>query len=535
MKNVSESQSNQTVPTSTIATTAGSLTEAAITILEEHRHLNIEIVVGMGWRSKTGGKSSRPGSNGEDEEVWIEIPYFVDGKEVNCKRRTIAGPKKFFQTEGGKKVLYNHAHIAQWQQSPNQFLLITEGEMDCMVAIGAGYLAVSVPDGAPATRTEEQSNDPDRRSLKYAFLDDFPKTGKVIICSDNDEPGLNLLHDLADRIGKHRCKYLRYPKGCKDLNDVLIRYGEKGITETIRRAEWMTVEGVFRMSQLPPEPAQDVVHCEIIPINLRTCELSVWTGIPGHGKTSLTNFISMAVTKAGWNTSVASFEQSPQRQHRRNLRTLHIGFNPARATQAEIDDADQFIDRNFTFIVPDLDSDDDADLSWLLEKMAIAVTRYDAKLIIIDPWNELDHTFDKREMSITDYTGFAVKQLRKFARRYRVHVAVVAHPAKIKPEGSNKTPMPTAYDIADSAHWANKPDLIVIVHRAKGMTQVRVAKTRDEEIGETGDHWLDYDRDTKQFTTGITPPSASFHPKTKKKKADATEAEPAKEGELFDE
>jgi len=38
---------------------------------------------------------------------------------------------------------------------------------------------------------------------------------------DGDPPGAALLADLALRLGKSRCRWLRYPAGCKDLNDVL--------------------------------------------------------------------------------------------------------------------------------------------------------------------------------------------------------------------------------------------------------------------------------------------------------------------------
>jgi twinkle protein len=104
-------------------------------------------------------------------------------------------------------------------------------------------------------------------------------------------------------------------------------------------------------------------------------------------------------------------------------------------------------------------------------------------------------------MSQTDYTGFAIKQIKKFARRYNVHVAVVAHPAKLQRNKEGEYPIPTLYDVADSAHWANKADLGVIVHRQENNTLVRVQKSRyHKDIGLPDDYILDYDTETMRFS-----------------------------------
>ena len=481
------SPSNQMENSYTTAITAGLAAEAE-NILEKARGLNLELLANLGWRSS---KNANAGNGWQ-----IEIPYFVNGIEVNCKTRTIVGEKRFMQVKDAQKVLYNHRAVEDWQQGDDA-LLICEGEMDCVTALQCGYLAVSVPDGAPAQAVGDNSD-----SKKYTYLDGFPKTGKVIICADGDAAGANLLQDLSDRLGKHRCMWIRYPKGCKDLNEVLLTYGERGVHETLKRANWMKVDGVYRMSDLPPAPPHEPMACELIPINLRTGEMSLWTGIPGHGKSTLLNHISVIAAGKGWPIAVASFEQTPQTEHRYSLQTLHLGRKPDHATQEEIEQANLWIDRNYSFIVPNDDLDVSADLSWLFEKMAVAVSRYSAKLLIIDPWNELDHAFDRKEMNQTDYTGFAVKQLKKFARRYRVHVAVVAHPAKMKREKGGVLPIPNLGDVADSAHWANKPDVGVIVHRKNGGTLVRVQKSRyadPDKIGPTGDYFLEYDASTKRF------------------------------------
>lgn len=520
MTNVSASPSNPTAASSITAITvahrgAREIIPEAAEILEA-RGLDLEMIDRLGVRTGKSGKSG---------DIFIEIPYYVTEKdpktgderavEVNTKSRTITGEKKFFQVKGGAKVFYNHQAIAAWQETKDD-LIICEGEFDAITAMQMGYFAVSVPDGAPA----DPAGDNDR-SVKYSYLDEFPKTGTVILATDGDDPGRNLMHDLADRIGRHRCKWLTYPKGTKDLNEVLVKYGEKGVTETLKRAKWIHVDGVYKMGELPPLPAHDEIPLRIVPITIRTSEMVILTGIPGHGKTTLLNHALKEVAENDQRViAIASFEQSPTTEHRRSLRTLFLGHSPSLASPAELDKADAWIDRHFVFIVPDDNSDDDVDLTWLMEKMAVAVSRYGASVLVIDPWNEIDHMFDRRTMSQTDYTGFAVKQLKKFARRYRVAIVVVAHPAKMKKERNGDTPIPNMYDIADSAHWANKADVGIVVHQKQGLTLCRLQKARYRDAhGEPGDYWLHYDRDSKKFSHAEAPPP----PKTKTPATDAAE------------
>jgi twinkle protein len=42
---------------------------------------------------------------------------------------------------------------------------------------------------------------------------------EIILATDGDGPGVNLMNDLAIRLGKARCKFVRYPKETKDFNE----------------------------------------------------------------------------------------------------------------------------------------------------------------------------------------------------------------------------------------------------------------------------------------------------------------------------
>lgn len=424
----------------------------------------------------------------------IEIPYMRDGQIINRKYRGIA--EKTFYQDGGSQFLWN-IDVLKDESLNGEPLIITEGEFDALAAIQAGYPRVlSVPNGAPAQK----------ETATLSYLDEVEGKlrgfAEIILCTDNDEAGQNLQHDLSIRLGKARCKWVKYPQGCKDLNDALRLYGEKGVQETIKRASWIRVDGVYKMSELPPLPYKRPhsigIHGFENHLNIRMGDFSVVTGIPGHGKTAFVNDMMCRLTeKHGFKIAVGSFEQEPQTDHKRNLRTWYAAKLEKYMSETEKQNADKWIDDKFVFITPNEDSD--ATLEWVLERAAVAVIQHQAKIIIIDPWNELDHTKPK-DISLTEYTGFAIKQFKKFAKKYLVHVMVVAHPAKLKREKDGDYPVPTLYDISDSAHWYNKTDVGIVVYRGAEGDIVRIAKSKyHQEIGKPGDVDVKYNPETGRY------------------------------------
>lgn len=237
------------------------------------RGITEETAARLLWRSSTDG--------------YLEIPYFRKGIEVGIKFRTLSGKKKFYQKEGGEQCLYNLDVIAELGTAP---LLLCEGELDAAIATQCGHVAVSVPNGAPAKSVE------DDHATKYDYLKDIPANAQIIICADNDEAGANLLHDLQLRLRPARCKWVKYPQGCKDLNEAYVQYGSKGVDETIRRAQWCKIDGNYSLSELPPVPTQVALDCPVEGLaehyKLRPGDFTVITGVPGLGKTTLVNEIA---------------------------------------------------------------------------------------------------------------------------------------------------------------------------------------------------------------------------------------------------
>lgn len=480
MTDASPSPSRPTAPFGTVGIADGLEAFGVKPLNDNHiadlsaRGLDPELLVrhGVGASVRLGGSA-------------IGIPFVDDGKVVAMKHRTISGEKRFTQEAGGKQVLFNIDCLRD-DTLKHEPIIITEGELDCFAALQAGFpRTVSVPGGAPST--------PAKGDRKYAFLDEATALlkGPIILATDSDDPGRILREDLALRLGTHRCKWVRYPKGCKDLNDALRQYGSKGVQESIRRAQPMPIRGYFELSEIPEPPENPAFDTGIVGLKehykLRLGDFCVVTGVPGHGKSSFINELCARMAQNhGWKTIFASFEQAP-RDHRRALRSFYAEKLEKFMSHDDCKSADAWIERHFGFIYPD--EDDEVDLKWLLEVIAQAVLRKEAQLVVIDPWNELDH-IRPPDMTMTEYVGFAIKTLKKFARKYRVHMIVAAHPAKMQRNKDGTYPIPSLYDISDSAHWSNKPDIGIVIHRENltdNETKIRILKSRYADIGVPGE------------------------------------------------
>ncbi|HWL70404.1 MAG TPA: AAA family ATPase [Geminicoccus sp.] len=425
---------------------------------------------------------------GRGSSEWIAFTYRQHGKPVAAKYRLLE-PKRFFAEEGGKTCLYNFDSLLC---RPSR-IVITEGEFDALAVVQAGTDAVvSVPTGAPG------ENEDGPRSGRYSYLDEakpyLDAAREVILATDGDANGQRLARDLALRIGKARCRVVVYPAGCKDLNDVLINHGPSAVVACIEEARWCRVPGLVEMAELPEldDPTVHRLGFNALDKSLgyRRGDFSVLTGIPSHGKTTFMNDVACRlIEKHRWHVCFCSPEQTPQTDHLRALTTWYSRTKTPSPEQKR--EAFDWVNRNMSFIVTPDEFDEGEDgmtVDWLIERMAASVIRYGTDLFVIDPWNELDHA-PPREQSLTQYTGYAIRKFKKFAKHYDVHVCVVAHPAKMMREKGGELPMPTLYDISDSAHWNNRTDLGIIVHRTDEGNVIKVAKSRYwDQIGPTGSY-----------------------------------------------
>lgn len=470
------------------------------------RGLDVERLASRGW-------SVEPGRDGGEV---LSIPFVRKGVPSGEKFRRFEGDPKWMARWVDGPIAYNEDCLRD-PALEGRPLIVTEGEMDCEAALEAGFeKVISVPNGcggASGTRSEAEIRDAKAYEWfrQIADLCRKDKVPEVILATDGDAPGAQLMHELALLFGKSRCKFLTYPKSrwpgrdrerCKDLNEVLQEYGAQGVVRTLERAAFIRVEGVYRMSELPPLPPQTIydIGFKLLSENykMRLGDFCVVTGVPGFGKTSFVNDLCCRVAKAhNIKVAWASFEQAPQRDHLRALRSWYLEMLPRKMTADEKAEADRWIDEHHVFIVPS--DDDDTTLDWLLTCMEGAVVQHGAKVVVIDPFNELEHVRENRE-SETDYIGRFIRTIKRFAKVFQIHIILVAHPSKLQ-KINGKYPIPTLYDISGSANFLNKADIGIVVHKEKeDRTVIKVAKSRYWDIiGRPGEVEMEFCVDDRRF------------------------------------
>lgn len=437
----------------------------------------------------------------EDRASAVTFPYLRGDEVLNVKYRT--KDKHFRMEAGAERVLYGLNDIAET-------LIWVEGEMDKLSVEVAGFTScVSVPDGAPTPNTKNYDS-------KFDFMDapELERAKFHIIAVDNDEPGVRLEEELLRRLGRDVCKVVRWPAGCKDANDVLKAHGPETLAQCINAAQWVPVEGEHAVSEYADN--MDRLYRYGLPQGLRTGWESVndlytvmpgeWTlvtGIPGHGKSEWLDAMMVGLAQNhGWCFAIFSPENQPTEYHISKLAEKHIGKpfgnGPSeRMTPSEKDAAVQFLDEHFVFLMPELPT-----VEVLIERLRSIVKRRGVRGVVLDPWNEIDHT-RTGGLSETEYISQSLSKLRSFARSAGVHLWIVAHPTKLQKEQDGSYPVPTPYDVAGSAHWRNKADNCIAIWRDTARdtrtVEVHVQKVRKKSVGKVGMATLVYDRVTGQY------------------------------------
>lgn len=446
----------------------------------------------------------------EDTVACLAFPYRKGGAVVNIKYRALKD-KAFRQVSGAEKVLYRQDRIALAQ------VIITEGEIDALSCVVAGFdSVVSVPDGAPAPTTKNYT-------AKFTYLDQDPDpfdgVQDIILAVDADEPGQALQRELGRRLGTDRCRFVTWPDGCKDANDVLRTHGAERLRACLEQAQPFPVQDVINVADIAESvctryasaPAKGLSTGWATVDQFYTIEpgqLSVVTGIPSSGKSEWLDALALNLAaQHGWRFALCSPENTPVETHCAKLVEKHVGkpfwVGPSvRMSPLELGHGLEWLSEHVTFILPE----ETLTIQGVLDRAAILVRRKGIKGLIIDPFNEFDHTRD-RGCTETEYIGQVLGMMKRWARKHGVHVWLVAHPQKLYRRDDGTYPVPTPYDISGSSHFRNKADNCLTVWRDMENpdvpVQIHVQKVRFKHIGSVGMAELVWQRASGRYVCPI--------------------------------
>lgn len=439
----------------------------------------------------TEGEEWMPQKNGKINTV--QFNYYRDGQLINTKYRT--GDKCFKLCSGAELIPYNIDAIKGQKEC-----IIVEGEMDALSFYEVGrHDVVSVPNGANA-------------NLDYLddFIEDYFEDKETIyIAVDTDAKGVMLRDELIRRFGADRCRVLDFGEDCKDANEHLMAHGRESLLRCIAQAPEIKVEGVFTVSDF--EQSLDAIfefglqkgvvmgHENVDRlISFETKRLCMVTGYPGSGKSEFIDEMAERLNmRYGWRFAYFSPENAPLAYHASKLIEKFTGkhFDQKHLTFGEYKQVKEHLEQNFFFIAPS-----DYKVDTILEKAKYLVRRKGIKALVIDPYNRLED--EKSGMKETDYISLLLDRLTNFAQQHDILIILMAHPTKPAKNKDGKIDPPTLYDISGSAHFFNKADFGIVVHRDRvnNTVEIRIEKVKFRHLGEPGTALMKYNLNNGRYT-----------------------------------
>ena len=438
----------------------------------------------------------------------LGFPFYIGHTLVNVKYLRIrwepgSDQPKWWQMAkdiGTKSILWGLEQIS-FEEGKPKIIIYTEGEIDCLTWESAGYKNVlSVPQGAPSPDAKNFDHEFDYINDKYV-MSVISEADLHILSTDNDEPGRVLRNQLSLIIGKEKCKYINYPVGYKDINEVwngdkkkgIKGLGKTGVDECYNNLNSFPARGIVRPQDVWNElemiasngftPGYGIGVPEIDELfTLKRKHFTVVTGLPSSGKSTWVRWYLAQFTRHNTVETIkwAMFtpENRPVSREQAKLAEVITGQSFKRGFKNSMPEdvrskTMRFIQQHFFFIAPSKLNFENWDGKIVPDKVntmdsLLGYLIYLKKTegifgFVIDAWNKIEHEQPKNTTE-TQFISQQLDYLINFCDVYDLHCILIAHPTKIEKQGINYR-MPCLYDIKGSSSWKEKPDIGIILHR----------------------------------------------------------------------
>jgi twinkle protein len=355
----------------------------------------------------------------------INFKYFKDNILINIKFRD--ANKNFKMIADATRTIYNIDSFKGKKKG-----IFVEGEMDVLSYFESGlnteYGIGSVPNGATITDEERKHFEKTGRmdvmsdiNLEYLDLviEELNDIEMFYIATDDDAPGVKLREELARRLGKERCKYIKFSdykdekgKPLKDANEVLIEKGKNVLASTIDTAIPYPISGVSTASQYWDSMNEfyekgkprgiSTGYPNLDPyFNWMFGWLVIEGGYPNAGKTGFAlNMIAITIVLYKWKWGIYCPENYPIHNIIDILAEILVGKTLdvdgiERMNKEEYDNVvNNFINKYIYFVDDNENGYSPEDLRKIKKSM---VKQYGIIGFYTDPWSSLVHNYRSQD------------------------------------------------------------------------------------------------------------------------------------------
>lgn len=408
--------------------------------------------------------------------------------------------KEWCQADG-KPVLFGMKQC----NTSNDTLIITEGQLDSLSVIEAGYEnAVSVPTGAQGFTW-----------VPYCW--DWMKNFKTIIVFGDYEKGhMTLLDDIKRRFSQV-IKHVRYEdyRDCKDANAILQKYGKNQIKICIDNAQAEPIKHIRNLSEVEVINPYDIPKIKtgikqldaLLKGGLPLGSITLVTGKAGEGKSVLASQMMLEAIDQGHKVFAYSGELTDTAF--KAIATLQAGGSHCYKYQNKdgyegytISDSNINLINNWinnrVFIYDDNIVDEGQDETIVLTRLIEeSIKRCGVDFVIIDNLMtalELEHN---GEDSKYDQQSTFVKRLARIARTFNVVLLLVAHMRKNNFNRNGND------EVAGSSDITNLASITLMYEKDEDLSpdqrRLKVWKNRLFGYTNTVGYVMDYDEKSKRI------------------------------------
>ena len=399
----------------------------------------------------------------------IIFPYIRNGELINYKQRFI-DKKDFRQGKDAEPIMYNYDRCTNQSE-----IIICEGEFDCLAFEEAGFTNVtSVNQGAP---NENDTNVDKKLECITNCYELFENTEKIYIAVDNDANGRRLKDELIRRFGAEKCFLVDF-NDCKDANEYLIRNNKFMLSELIKTAKEVPLDGVFtandeRVAMLDSfrngKKRGQTTHWKDIDKawTWRTGEVTIWTGYQNEGKSLFLQ--SLCLLRAFHDNETFAFfspENIPVSDFFDDLIETFVGkstdphYRSNQMGEKEYMDSIDFLSEKFFMIYPPKDFE----FETILERAKYLVRRKGIRHLILDPYNTIEHKMKHGEREDLYISRF-MSELKRFAIANDIGIHLVAHQLTPQKDATGKYLRPDLNRIKGGGTFSDKADNVNFVWR----------------------------------------------------------------------